>query len=483
MEQDAALRGQTARARGLEMESFPHCPLRGLRPPSPSGVLPSLATPQLAANETLDSAALSFFLNRALEEKEKEEEERVKREEEQAKRQEDQEMALLMRLQAERDALLVLGLGGPHREAILDRRERRRVVAKRKRKKRRKKKTPETSSSRGCARHRQRQWHTLYAGDRGVVLLHAVFPSIVDRPEMPCIMAGMVQKDRCSGLYMAGIAGYDAPRTVWLAGPECPAFWPVWTRRTVAVAWTMLVLLVILHLALCFLPCCHALDACRQARRQVCIMAGMDQMEGYVVPCRKLRKMRSCSSSTRSSTSLSFRRGRSPWSRLLRRPQRFPSCVLTGRSMPLLCRTCSSGLLLFAPCIWQSLYCVRCSPLEYRTVDFLGVLFRMFSVFDTPRFDSGYCLASVYEAVLKNFTRGPSYFSAMLGSFEDSCLCVRPRRLVLLVTLPLALCSLPRGQAHEAWHHGLYTQKDSYELGRACQGWLCWWPCISRCAR
>ena len=39
----------------------------------------------------------------------------------------------------------------------------------------------------------------------------------------------------------------------WLAGPECLAFWPVWTRRTVAVAWTMLVLLVILHLAL-FLP-------------------------------------------------------------------------------------------------------------------------------------------------------------------------------------------------------------------------------------
>ena len=48
MEQDAAQRGQTARARGLELESFPHCPLRGLRPPSPSGELPSLlSTPQL----------------------------------------------------------------------------------------------------------------------------------------------------------------------------------------------------------------------------------------------------------------------------------------------------------------------------------------------------------------------------------------------------------------------------------------------------
>ena len=85
MEQDAASRGQTARARELEMESFPNCLVRGLRLPSPSGELPTLATPQLAANETLDSAALSFLLNRALGEKEKEEEERRKREEEQWK--------------------------------------------------------------------------------------------------------------------------------------------------------------------------------------------------------------------------------------------------------------------------------------------------------------------------------------------------------------------------------------------------------------
>ena len=32
---------------------------------------------------------------------------------------------------------------------------------------------------------------------------------------MPCIMAGMDQKDRCSGLHKAGIAGYDAPRAVF----------------------------------------------------------------------------------------------------------------------------------------------------------------------------------------------------------------------------------------------------------------------------
>ena len=102
-----------------------------------------MAAPQLAANETLGSAALSFLLNRALVEKEKEEEER-----------EDQEEALLTRLQAERDALLVLGLGAlssqqkkrlnavlDEREAILDRREKRRVVAKRKRKKKKRRRT------------------------------------------------------------------------------------------------------------------------------------------------------------------------------------------------------------------------------------------------------------------------------------------------------------------------------------------------------
>ena len=34
------------------------------------------------------------------------------------------------------------------------------------------------------------------------------------------------------------------------SGSRCSASWPVWTRRTISVAWTMLVLLLILHLAL-----------------------------------------------------------------------------------------------------------------------------------------------------------------------------------------------------------------------------------------
>ena len=85
----------------------------------------------------------------------------------------------------------------------------------RKRKKRRKRRTPRTSSRSLCgrARRRQRQWHV--SGSPGFVLLRAVFPSVVVRPEMPCIMAGMDLKDRCSGICKAGIDGDNAPRAVF----------------------------------------------------------------------------------------------------------------------------------------------------------------------------------------------------------------------------------------------------------------------------
>ena len=74
--------GTDGESRGLEIESFPRCPLRMLRPPSPSCKLPSLTPPQLAANETFDPAARSSSFNRTLEEKDKEEEEQRKREKE-----------------------------------------------------------------------------------------------------------------------------------------------------------------------------------------------------------------------------------------------------------------------------------------------------------------------------------------------------------------------------------------------------------------
>ena len=47
-----------------------------------------------------------------------------------------------------------------------------------------------------------------------------MFPSGVARPKMLRILAGMDQKDRCSGIYMVGFAGDNAPRAVpWFAGP------------------------------------------------------------------------------------------------------------------------------------------------------------------------------------------------------------------------------------------------------------------------
>ena len=65
--------------------------------------------------------------------------------------------------------------------------------SKRKRKKRKKRRLPRFSSRslRGRAHRRQRQWHALYSGFPGDVPLRAVFPSVVFRPEMPGILAGM----------------------------------------------------------------------------------------------------------------------------------------------------------------------------------------------------------------------------------------------------------------------------------------------------
>ena len=41
------------------------------------------------------------------------------------------------------------------------------------------------------------------------------------------IMAGMDQKDRCSGTYKAGIAGYNAPRAVFSSLVRCPFLDPM----------------------------------------------------------------------------------------------------------------------------------------------------------------------------------------------------------------------------------------------------------------
>ena len=99
---------------------------------------------------------------------------------------------------------------------------------RRKRKKRRKRRTPRTSL-RGRARRRQRPempciMAGMYLKDRcsglikagidGYVAPRAVFPSLVCRPRILCILAGTDLKDSCSGMYKAGFSGVSAPRAV-----------------------------------------------------------------------------------------------------------------------------------------------------------------------------------------------------------------------------------------------------------------------------
>ena len=54
------------------------------------------------------------------------------------------------------------------------------------------------------------------AGIDGYDAPRAVFPSLVGRPRMLGIQAGMDQKDSCSGMYNAGIAGDSEPCAVFL---------------------------------------------------------------------------------------------------------------------------------------------------------------------------------------------------------------------------------------------------------------------------
>ena len=57
------------------------------------------------------------------------------------------------------------------------------------------------------------------AGIDGDIALHAVFSSLVGKLRMLVILAGMDQEDSLlldgSGMCKAGIAGYDAPRAVF----------------------------------------------------------------------------------------------------------------------------------------------------------------------------------------------------------------------------------------------------------------------------
>ena len=97
-----------------------------------------------------------------------------------------------------------------------------------------------------------------------------------------------------------------------------------------------------------------------------------------------------------------------------------------------------SHYFLRAPCIWQSLYCVWCCLWSFGLWIFREMTPGMVSVLNTPRFDSGYIFGVSLRSLLEEF---PSYFNALLCSTANFSLCVRLRRLVLLVTMHLALYS------------------------------------------
>ena len=123
----------------------------------------------------------------------------------------------------------------------------------------------------------------------------SVFPLVVDKPEMPCITAGMYQMDSSSlvvvcgsGMCNAGLAGYDTPRVMFRSGVA--RLWdPLHHGRYGPEGLTLRALfdslqwhvqrwflLVILHLVLFFS------SSCRPAQ-MLGILAGMDQLDSFVV--------------------------------------------------------------------------------------------------------------------------------------------------------------------------------------------------------
>ena len=282
---------------------------------------PLFAVPVLAGGDGADRTALSFLVRRAVEDRKREEEEKEK--EKARKKKEAQEEADLEL--AKRDPWWAQHLADM--KAMEERRNKASSSSKRKRKKRRKRRTPRTSSLPRRARRRQRQWYACNAGFTGDDVPRVMFPSGVVWPTMLRIMAGMVQKDSCSGM-------------------------------------ARLVLLMTVHFVLCFLPSLQALDARHHGRygpvglvcwflpmslalcsscclrpKMPVFMAGMDHRTVWssqvhfldkvfympVVVLRMVSWSRQCSIGGSAVAvhhgrrhSLLLRRGRSPWSWLFR---------------------------------------------------------------------------------------------------------------------------------------------------------------------
>ena len=168
----------------------------------------SLSLPSLAdrAAEEVDSSSLRFLTASALEARRREEEEEKEKKrkvvvEVLARAQERVRNGLP--LSSAEDAASRQWSGLPPKQE-----------KRRKRKKRRKRRTPRSPRPLlgARARRRQRQWHD--PGFPCDVSPRAVFPSGVVRLKMLRIMAGMDQKDYCSGMDNAGFAGDPTLRAV-----------------------------------------------------------------------------------------------------------------------------------------------------------------------------------------------------------------------------------------------------------------------------
>ena len=167
-------------------------------PRCPDAGAPLLSVPLLAGRDGIDDTTVRWLLKLELRARQREEEE------------EEEKKCKERAAETKRRA-----------QALLDHAA---SLPKRKRKKRRKRRTPRTSSLPGRARRRHRQWFACSAGFTGDDVPRVMFPSGVVWPKMLRIMAGMVQKDSCSGM-------------------------------------ARLVLLLTVHLVLCFLPSLQARDA------------------------------------------------------------------------------------------------------------------------------------------------------------------------------------------------------------------------------
>ena len=249
--------------------------------------------------------------------------------------------------------------------------------AKKKRKKRRKRRTPRTSSRslRGRARRRFWQWHARNAGFPGDVPLRAMLPSVVVRPEMLGIMAGMDQKDNGalivdsgSGMCKARFAGYDAPCVVFPSGVAKPKMLRILAgmdQFTVQTAETVVVpqLQSIQVVDIPFVPSsfssdsgyssCDAETGTHSAFVHPPVQLLDKVLDVPVVVLRQVPGLMVQKTVVRPQLqyiygrrhSLSFSRGSSPWSRLFGRPQRFLRCrSFSGGQCPCCagraCHTC-----------------------------------------------------------------------------------------------------------------------------------------------